>query len=221
MPEASASPTEFLTLTVWTEAAAAQAFAQSGAHRRFLWLVTRWSAAFWSLRWEPTLDEWGTWRGRSLATRAASRRPVSPVVAAGLARPDPPPRSSLAVEPRGAPVVGVLARAEGPRALPLATTTRRTLARISRSEGGLLRWAVGLDLPPQVLVVSLWVDRPETRQAALALLGPQLGYSWAMCWTPGEYEVGHWAGLRLRQAARRPVAGLPGSLTFPLGEGLD
>jgi hypothetical protein len=30
-----------------------------------------------------------------------------------------------------------------------------------------------------------------------------MGACWTMCWQPGDYEIGHWDGLRLRLAGRR------------------
>lgn len=197
-----AGPTEFLTLTVWEDKGRMQAFASSGAHRRFMWLFARWSESFWSLRWDPTGDEWGSWAGLQLGGARPEGRPSSPLVRLGLIRPDPAPRSPLALEPRGAGIFGVMARHEGPDALAVAARARHRLATEVRSNPALLRWAVGFDLPPQVLIVTLWRDAARTREQALGLLGTELGLAWAMCWLPGDYEVGHWSGLRLRQAAR-------------------
>jgi hypothetical protein len=194
-------PTEFLTLTVWEDKGYMQAFASSGAHRRFMWLFARWSESFWSLRWDPTEQERGAWAGLNLAGASPEGRPLSPLVRLGLIRPDPVPRSPLALEPRGAGVFGTMARHEGPAALALAVRARRRLAAEARN-GTLLRWAVGVDLPPQLLVVTIWRDLPGAREPALRLLGEELGLAWAMCWRPGDYEVGHWSSLRLRQLAR-------------------
>jgi len=100
-------PREFLTLTVWENKGYMQAFASSGAHRRVMWLFARWSESFWSLRWEPTADEWGLWAGLSLAGAVPEGRPVSPLVRLGLIRPDPlPPVPPLPWSPRGAAIFG-------------------------------------------------------------------------------------------------------------------
>ncbi len=195
-------PREFLTLTVWEDKGYMQAFAGSGAHRRVMWFFARWSESFWSLRWDPTPDERGLWAGLSLAGARPEGRPESPLVRLGLIRPDPPPRSPLALEPRGAAMFGALGRAEGPGVLVQALAARGRLAAEARRNPALVRWAVGLDWPPQLLVITLWQDLPGVRREALRLLGEEVGASWAMCWLPGDYEVGHWAGLRLRQAAR-------------------
>ena len=64
---AIASPTEFLTLTVWENRQVMFNFMNSDAHRRFMWMFTRWSASFWSMRWMPTTTEEGAWNGLSLA----------------------------------------------------------------------------------------------------------------------------------------------------------
>src|SRR5215472_4027942 len=58
---AIASPTEFLTLTVWENRQVMFNFMNSDAHRRFMWMFTRWSASFWSMRWMPTTMEEGAW----------------------------------------------------------------------------------------------------------------------------------------------------------------
>lgn len=205
-------PREFLTLTVWEDKGYMQAFAGSGAHRRVMWLFAHWSESFWSLRWDPTADEWGLWAGLSLAGASPEGRPESPLVRLGLIRPDPPPRSPLALEPRGAAMFGAMARAAGPGVLARAAAARRRLAAEARRNPALVRWAVGVDWPPQLLIITLWRDLPGLRREALRILGEETGASWAMCWLPGDYEVGHWAGLRLRQAARlnrRPVPARP------------
>src|SRR5579863_293685 len=63
---AIASPTEFLTMTVWENRQAMFNFMSSGAHQEFMWMFSRWSASFWSMRWIPTDAEDGAWDGLSL-----------------------------------------------------------------------------------------------------------------------------------------------------------
>jgi hypothetical protein len=206
------SPTEFLTLTVWDSREAMQRFMQSGAHERFMWQFTRWTATFWGMRWEPDVQELGAWSGRRLAAQAAAPRPTSPLVAVGLLPPNPPRAGPLGprperggLEPWACGVVAVTARFDGARAPLRARGAAARLRAEARSNPGLLRWSLGLDLPPQALAISLWQDLPEARERALALLGVEAGADWAMCWRPADYEIGHWDGLRLRQTARRRV----------------
>lgn len=46
--------TEFYTLTIWESKTAMFQFTGSGNHRQMMWLFTRWSDSFWSMRWLPT-----------------------------------------------------------------------------------------------------------------------------------------------------------------------
>src|SRR5579859_7263430 len=83
-------------------------------------------------------------------------------------------------------------------------TGKTTIARLERRPTAVacVRSGVGVDWSPQALAISLWRDGPDRRARALAEASA-LGASWAMCWQPADYEIGHWDGLRLRQAARR------------------
>jgi hypothetical protein len=203
-----ASPTEFLTLTVWEDKAAMRAFMQSGAHERFMWLFSRWTKSFWGMRWEPGEDEFGAWDGVRLASRAQPDRTVSPLVAVGLLPAESPragptgPRSEPGpVEPRTCGLFAATAIVDGPRALLGAAGVRRRLRAESATNDDLVRWTAGFDLPARALLVTLWRDAARAR--ALDLLGRELGADWAIRWDPGDYEIGHWEGFRLRQAARR------------------
>ena len=109
---AIASPTEFLTMTVWENRQAMFNFMSSGAHQEFMWMFSRWSASFWSMRWN----------------------------------------------------VGI----------------------------------VGLR---SFWILTLWRAAPEGQGDVVRLLRQRLGASWTMCWRAGEYEIGNWNGLRLRQLA--------------------
>jgi hypothetical protein len=207
------SPTEFLTLTVWEDKQAMRSFMQGGAHERLMWRFSQWSASFWGMRWEPTESEIGSWDGLRLSDQVAagrSQRPVSPLVAAGLLPPNPPragpfgPRlESGAVEPRNCGLFVVVARGEGLSALQSPLALRHAF-RTAASEGtDLVRWAVGLDWTPQSLAIGVWRDQPAARDEALDRLARQPAVRWAMAWRPGDYEIGHWDGLRLRLAGRR------------------
>jgi hypothetical protein len=202
-------PTEFLTLTVWDSREAMLRFMQSGAHERHMWLFSRWTASFWGMRWEPSADEVGAWAELRLGADQAASTPRSPLVAVGLLPPSTPragplgPRpEGVSREPRGSGLVAVTALFEGARAM--------ACRRSPPVDEDLVRWSMGLDLPPRRLAISVWQDAPGARQRALARF-EHAGARWAMCWQPADYEIGHWDGLRLRQAARRrPLTGQAG-----------
>jgi hypothetical protein len=209
-----ASPTEFLTLSVWESRESMQRFMQSGAHERHMWQFTRWTSSFWGMRWEPIPGaEAGAWSAAPLVQEAPRPTPVSPLVSAGLlpataprAGPLGPRRSGGAgIEPRAARIVAVTARFEAVSAGQRAWRTAKRLRIEQHSSGKLVRWSVGLDLPLQALAISLWRDEPNVRENALDLLSTELHANWAMCWQPADYEIGHWDGLRLRNLSRKLV----------------
>lgn len=196
------NPTEFFTLTVWQDRDSMQRFMQSGAHEQLMWQFTRWTSSFWGMRWEPgeAANEIGTWDGLRLSGLQAQAQPRSPLIAAGLLPATVPRAGALgprpevsAVEPRASGVFALTARFEG--ALAAARGLRS-------KDDAALRHGVGLDWPAQALAISLWTDAPAARQTAVQQ-ARAAGATWAMCWHPADYEIGHWEGLRLRQAARR------------------
>ena len=185
------SPTEFFTLTVWRDREAMQRFMQSGAHERNMWQFTRWTSSFWGMRWEPAAH--------------AAPRPVSPLVAAGLVRGDSPmagplgPRPErLTLEPRSSGISCVTATFDGAAATVRAREAASRLRSLQRHEPSLLRWSVGLDLPPRALAICLCAE--EVAAVATDVLREA---TWLECWQAADYEIGHWDGLRLRQVARR------------------
>jgi antibiotic biosynthesis monooxygenase len=186
------SPTEFFTLTVWRDREAMQRFMQSGAHERHMWHFTRWSSSFWGMRWEPLTE--------------TTPRPISPLIAAGLLTPHAtlagplgPRPEGVDVEPRGAGVTCVTAIFEGAVATVRARAAASRLRALQRSDPRLLRWGVGLDVPPRGLAITLWEGLPRS---CVEILG---GATWVGTWQAADYEIGHWDGLRLRQVARRRV----------------
>jgi hypothetical protein len=187
------SPTEFFTITVWRDRESMQRFMQSGAHERHMWQFTRWTSSFWGMRWDPVTQP--------------SAAPVSPLVAAGLlaakaplAGPLGPRPESTNVEPRESGVSCVTAIFEGATgALHMRRAVRGFLA-LQRRDPRLLRWGVGFDLPLRGMAICLWQDAPD----AIERCGGALrGAGWMSAWQAGDYEIGHWDGLRLRQVARR------------------
>ena len=205
---AIASPTEFLTMTVWESRQAMFDFMSSGAHQKFMWMFSRWSASFWSMRWMPTKAEEGAWDGLSLANlvgpedqlwRAA--RPQVPQVPLPEQRPVRVPVGRL-TDPSGSGVYAITALVEAPSPGHLWTLLRAVWE--LRHEAGhsqLLRWNVGTVGPRSFWILTLWRDTPGWPADAVRMLCQRLGASWTMCWTAGEYEIGNWNGLRLRQLA--------------------
>ncbi len=205
---ALASPTEFMTMTVWENRQAMFNFMSSGAHETFLWMFTRWSASFWSMRWIPTSAEEGVWEGLSLANLEEPGYQIS-----RDARPQAPQlplteqRSGRAlgrrsVDPGGSGVYAVtaLVEAASPRHLWALLSAVREFRR-ETSHSRLLRWSIGTVEPRRFWVLTVWQDASDGAAEAVCVLRQRLGASWTMCWAAGEYEIGHWNGLRLRQIA--------------------
>ena len=205
---AIAAPTEFLTMTVWQNRQAMFDFMSSGAHQEFMWMFTRWSASFWSMRWIPTDAEEGAWQGLSLRHLAEPEEQLS-----SDAHPQVPhlPLSGQQAgrmaggrqaDPSGSGVYAVTALVESAnpghlwRLLSAAREFRR-----EASHARLLRWNIGTIGARSFWILTLWRATPEGRREVVPVLRERLCASWAMCWQAGEYEIGNWNGLRLRQLA--------------------
>jgi len=88
----------------------------------------------------------------------------SPLVTAGLLPPNPPragplgPRreSSGSIEPRASHMFAVTAPFEGVSTAPRVWQAAKRLRAGARGSTSLVRWSVGLDLPPQGLAITLW-----------------------------------------------------------------
>ncbi|GAC1565469.1 MAG: hypothetical protein NVS3B14_03270 [Ktedonobacteraceae bacterium] len=78
------------------------------------------------------------------------------------------------------------------------------MAQAFRREAGhshLLRWNVATIGPRSFWVLTLWRNDSGESNDAVRMVRQRLGASWTMCWEAGEYEIGNWNGLRLRQLA--------------------
>ena len=183
------SPTEFFTLTIWQHREAMQRFMQSGAHERNMWQFMRWTSSFWGMRWDPVTQ--------------STPQLISPLVGAGLLAPRVPlagplgPRPEPSFELRRSGFTCVTAVFEGVQSSLRLRAAASRLRMRRREDPRLLRWTVGLDFPPRGLVIALWQDVPESIADLLS------DATWLGTWQAGDYEIGHWDGLRLRQAARR------------------
>lgn len=207
-----ASLTEFYTLTIWDSRSAMFRFTASGGHRQMMWMFTRWSESFWSMRWHTTADEVGVWGGSKLAAETISveeldERPNSPVwlarsqVAESLApyidtagRPD-----KRDLDPTTCGVAAVLARVATPS--PLQVNRLIRAMRPWRTTPGLLRFTAGVGLGECLLVSLWWADALNEATSLMQSIVGRFPNAWAMRLTAGDYEIGHWDGLRLRQMA--------------------
>ncbi len=205
---AVASPTEFLTMTVWENRQAMFNFMSSGAHEQFMWMFSRWSTSFWSMRWMPTTAEEGAWDGLSFANmvdpedqlwRAA--QPQTPRLPLPEQRPGRLP-GGRSIDPSSCGVYAITALVEATNPGHLWSLLSRVREfRRGPNHSQLLRWCVGGVDPRRFWVLTLWHDAPEGLAEAVCALRRHLNASWTMCWTAGEYEIGHWDRLRLRQLA--------------------
>lgn len=204
---AVAGPTEFFTLTIWRDRQALFAFSSSGAHERMMWQFARWSRSFWSMRWLPTGETTGAWSG----WRAPTTAPPPPESGPGWLRESPiaaeiapffdtggrPDRRNP--DARGAPAAMLLARI--PLAFPHRLVRLRRAAACWRAEPEARRVVVGVGLG-EALVLSLFCGDTTPLRAQMGWLEAHAPDGWGMLAAPGEYEVGHWEGLRVRQMGR-------------------
>jgi hypothetical protein len=205
---AIASPTEFLTMTVWENRQAMFNFMSSGAHQEFMWMFTRWSSSFWSMRWIPTGVEEGAWQGLSLRNLVepdeqlwSDAQPQAPQLPLPVQQPGRMTGGRLA-DPSGCDVYAVTALVEA--ASPAHVWKLLASVQGFRREAGhtrLLRWNVGTVGPRSFWILTLWRAASEGQDDVVRLLRQRLDAAWTMCWRAGEYEIGNWNGLRLRQLA--------------------
>jgi hypothetical protein len=205
---AIASPTEFLTMTVWENRQSMFDFMSSGAHQEFMWMFSRWSASFWSMRWIPTDAEEGVWEGLSLTNLTEAEellrsdaRPQAPQLPLSEQRPGRMPGARL-TDPSSCDVNAMTALVEAGS----PGHYRRLLGAVQEFRRGaghtqLLRWNVATVGPRSFWVLTLWRNSYGRPTDAVRILRQRLGASWTMCWEAGEYEIGNWNGLRLRQLA--------------------
>ncbi|MHB8596309.1 MAG: antibiotic biosynthesis monooxygenase [Ktedonobacteraceae bacterium] len=205
---AIASPTEFLTMTVWENQQAMFNFMSSGAHQEFMWMFSRWSASFWSMRWIPTDAEDGAWDGHSLRNLMEPdeqhRRDARPQVP-----PLPLPEQQQGrmsggrlADPSSCDVYAIMALVEESspahywKLLKILQEFRR-----KADHTQLLRWNVAAIGPRSFWILTLWRNASGRPTDVVQIFRQRLGASWTMCWEAGEYEIGNWNGLRLRRLA--------------------
>lgn len=171
-------------------------------------MFTRWSASFWSMRWMPTVAEEGAWQGLSLRDSiepeehvrndAQPRVPHLPLSEQQAGR---VPGGRLA-DPSSCGVYAVtaLVEAANPGHLWRLLSALREFRRAGEDFRP-LRWNIGSVGPRSFWILTLWRADPEGQHEAVRVLRERLNASWCMGWRAGEYEIGNWNGLRLRQLA--------------------
>ncbi len=208
-----ANLTEFYTLTLWKKEIDMTLFMASDDHREMMWNVRHWSDSFWSMRWNPTMDEVGRWCDRSYAsdvnTTLAKPRSVGP----GYLNPSEVPEKLRSVlrnitrqsEPDTLAVNAVigLIPTRSPLKLDLL---RRTLHSWRWSRDILyFKLCVGLG---ECLLIVVWREGGESQsRALLQALADQFREAWAMRFHATDFEIGHWDQIRLRElGAAHPIA---------------
>src|SRR5579863_916162 len=205
---AIASPTEFLTMTVGQDRQAMFNVRRSGAHQEFMWMFSRWSASFWSMRWIPTQAEEGAWQGLALSNGIEAEeqlrsdaQPHVPHLPLSVQQAGRMPGGRVA-DPSGCGVYAITALIEA--ANPGHLWKLLSSLQEFRREGDrsrLLRWNIGSVGPRSFWILALWSTAPEGQHEVVRALRQRLNASWSMGWRAGEYEIGNWNGLRLRQLA--------------------
>jgi len=199
-----AGPTEFLTITVWSDRDAMQAFMASGAHQRIMWRWPDWLSAFWLGRLAPLGNEHGSWRGMCVSKASARGTGahaefVSPAFASHEQRPRD-------LESLGLGAAICVVRPAKRLGWPQVVARARRLPAILSGTGVLAR-ATGYSLDGEYVGIALC---RESRVAAdicsrgSALGGPEMSV-WAMSWQPLD-EFGSWDGKRFRLLAARTTS---------------
>lgn len=226
-----ASPTEFWTITVWRSRHDMQEFMRSGAHDDIMWLFGRLLSSFWLMRWRPTGDEIGEWRGIRLGGTAEQSE------SSGEARPEL--QRALEHLPWLADATGP----DGQAAYRYSSSARRKAAEVADSAGlvvnlhprrrhawaslatlrglresaassGAVRSSIGFARPGDAYLLAVWNDREALERFVhsrdfLDAAARWEGHFWSVTWLP-ENEFGHWDELRLRRR-RRPAIPVPSS----------
>lgn len=219
-------PREFWTITVWEGRDKMLEFMRSDAHEDIMWLFGKWLGSFWLMRWRPTEEERGSWRG--LALGAGSIPPPLPLATTPEARAaldaalEAIPHLKASVGPHGAPTyddsiaarrrrqavsggVGVVMRLEVARVwqVPRAWRNLKSFRKDLDYDPDVLRWVVGMGGPRELYALAVLRDeRAASRfleRPGHRRLSRRWGESyWTMRWEP-DNEFGQWDGLRLRK----------------------
>ena len=201
-----ASPTEFITLTLWEKEIDMFLFMSSDDHRDMMWNFRHWTESFWSMRWNATREELGNWNGLRFARSDAPQAPDAHY--AGPGRLD-----LAAVSERLRPILANISRPLEPtvgdaRAVicRVVTPTVRDVLRLKRllrpwhARPGLVRFRIAIGLR-ECLIVAIWPGDPaEAAELFMCLIAASFPDCWSMRFRATDFEVGHWGALRFRPA---------------------
>jgi hypothetical protein len=195
-----AGPTEFLTLTVWTDRDAMRAFMSSGAHERIMWRWPELFSAFWLGRFSATEREAGAWRGLRVGRLAARGTAVrSDFIPPSFASRDPRPRD---LEPLHLAATTTIHHGGSADAWIAGIRSWRDAHGRVRADPRVLVSAAGLSLDGELAMIAVWRD-----EAAASAAVPSLARdaAWSMAWRAVD-EFGMWDGRRLRKLAAARAA---------------
>ena len=209
--------TEFYTLTLWDKEIDMMLFMASDDHRDMMWNTRSWSEAFWSIRWNPTFDEVGTWDGNAFSDAASKTAVKSKYVGPGYLETSEVPESlrpylrniTRQSEPNTVPLDAVIGRI--PARSPFAFSRVKRALRAWRWHQNILYFKPCAGLGECLLLVVWKGEATEDSHALMAALHEAFPDSWAMRFGATDFEIGHWDHLRLREfgpaANSKPVIG--------------
>ena len=207
-----ANLTDFYTCTLWDTEMEMFAFMSSGAHRDMMWNFSRWSEAFWAMRWDATADELGCWRMSNQTDEGRF-----------ACIPNLSPDASISKSNRDSPVIsylhkkGIIPESELSEAKPDMAASTAVLARIPvispasvlrlrkitqpwcNGNPDLLRLSLSIGIKECFLIVIWWPGALEDARKLMATLVHHFPRGWTMRFRGHDFEVGHWDDLRLRE----------------------
>jgi len=202
-----ASLTEFYTLTLWEKEIDMTLFMTSDDHRDMMWNVRHWSDSFWSMRWNSTGDEIGSWNGKSFANDKTVRAEQPTYVGPGFLKSHEVPEALRPylqkiirkTEPDMLCVEAVIGRIPTPSLLSIRLL-KRALQPWSSARHA-LRFELAIGLRECFLFVVWKKDEEKVSHAMMDALARQFPDAWAMRFPATDYEIGHWNRLRIREYA--------------------
>ena len=199
------SLTEFYTLTLWEKEIDMTLFMVSDDHRDMMWNVRHWSDSFWSMRWNATRDEVGTWNGKSFAQDEVAAADKPQYVGPGYMQAHEVPEALR-------PYLSNIIRTNEPQTLGINAVIGRipikSLLDLHRLKHILKPWktapntlrfelAVGL---AECMLFVVWKDQGEGNSTAMMdALMLHFPDAWAMRFPATDFEMGHWDQLRIRE----------------------
>ena len=206
------SLTEFYTLTLWEKEIDMTLFMASDDHRDMMWNVRHWSDSFWSMRWNATKDEVGTWNGKNYAHDEVAAADKPQYVGPGYMQSHEVPEALRPYlrniirsnEPDTLSVDAVIGRI--PIKSPLNLRLLKRTLRPWRSAPNTLRFELAIGMAECLLFV-VWKDQGEKNsRAMMEALTQQFPDAWAMRFPATDFEIGHWNQLRLVEFAAQSPA---------------